>query len=73
MSLRCIKPNFEIPKEYKRVFLLKIGSFRYCIFADAAGIHTGQMGECDPKHNSAVLDFIEESIMYVRDECGADK
>ncbi len=61
--------NFKIPDDYERLFMLLIGDFKYVILANKDGVHTGQIGETPKGSNSAVLDFIAESISQVRYEC----
>ena len=69
MSMTTIEPNFRIPQNYERMFLLQINDFQYCIIANSGGFHTGQRGVDSPANHSRVLDFIQESMEGVRAEC----
>lgn len=67
MDMNATPVNFKIPDDYDRLFMLMIGEFKYIIVADKEEIKSGSIEKTD--NESAVLDFIEESISRVRYEC----
>lgn len=68
--------SFTIPKGYRRQFVFDAGPVRESITVDELGIHAES--HCEPGHpipadlQSRCLDWIEESIMSVRFELGAE-
>ena len=68
MSLHTTVPNFKIPEDYERLFMLRIDEFECVVIADLNGIHTGTRGPTTLRHGK-VLDFIEESFGQIRCEC----
>jgi len=65
--MSSIQPNLEIPASYDKTFVLHLDGFMYCINVSPDGIKSGEQGEC--KNESAVLDWIEETLCGVRFEC----
>ena len=53
MALYTIQPNFKIPYDYERLFML-FGEkdFSYIVIADRDGLHTGQRGAASKKEES---------------------
>ncbi len=66
MGLLTIQPNFKIPDNYQRLFMLFGDDWRYVIIADPAGLHSGQMGKIQGRDCSICLDWIQEAIEGVR-------
>ena len=68
--MHTIKPSFKIPAKYRRMFILMMGDFKYCIVADRNGIHSGQQGILPSVSSDRhVLDFIKDSMHQIRRDC----
>jgi hypothetical protein len=70
VPLRTIQPNFKIPDDYERLFML-FGEkdFRYIVIADREGIHTGEQGIASKKEESWCLDWMMEVMAHIRCDC----
>ena len=66
-----IKPNFEIPKDYERLFMLfNERGWKCVIVADHNGIHCRELGgPPSDEEQSLCLDWIAEVICGIRAEC----
>jgi hypothetical protein len=70
MPLRTIQPNFKIPDDYQRLFILcGEKDFKYVVIADCNGIHTGERGTASPKEESWCLDWMMEVMAHIRCDC----
>lgn len=66
-----IKPNFRIPKDYQQFFYLeeKGRDFKMIVVVDKDGIRIGNRGKPTKKGHSRGLDWIAESMEFVRQDC----
>ena len=65
-----VVPNFKIPADYNRLFILTIGrDFKYVVCIDRDGIHAEQTGQTPAGKDSTVMDFITQSIETARHDC----
>jgi hypothetical protein len=68
--------SFKVPKGYRRRFVFKSRKFKYEIRAGGFGgfIETRTVGVVSNEtEQSRCLDWIMESMMLIRVECGAEK
>ena len=70
----CIEVDFTIPDDYSRRFIFQEAGFRHEIWVESPNqVCSRMIGE--PNENNSLsrgLDFVEESIMTIRAECGAE-
>lgn len=61
---------FKVRKNYRRAFMLEIGSYQHYVEVVGNQIFSGGKGVYKGEYQSDILDFIAESIMSVRKELG---